>query len=132
MAHFRKKFPKPPKPSKPSAATAEERIRAGTVEHDHRGNATLKWYKAPPGDERTPLELDDSSSTQRHAKVRGGIEVQSSASGESFHPYHRPLPKKKSTATTGKRDLRKLSEWIKMMRDREEKQRRGDDKDKHE
>jgi hypothetical protein len=45
----------------------------------------------------------------------------------SFDPYassHRPEPKK--AAAGAKTDLRKLGEWIKMMRELEDRKRRGE------
>ena len=54
------------------------------------------------------------------AEPRGGLELQSAR--DTFNPYTR-VPTEH--APSAKRDLRKLSEWIKMMRALEEKKKSG-------
>jgi len=46
---------------------------------------------------------------------------------ETFDPYAR-LPGDRGKSSTAKRDLRKLSEHIKLMRELEERRKKGDDK----
>ena len=65
----------------------------------------------------------DNSSVQRNAKVRGGIEVMHIKSGDTFNPYSREPEDPRAGA---KRDLRKLSEHIKLMRELEERKKRDE------
>ena len=67
------------------------------------------------------FSIDDLSST-RSTKVRGGIEVMHIKSDDTFDPYQRQPDDRK--AEGGKRDLRKLSEHIKLMRDLEERKKK--------
>jgi hypothetical protein len=56
----------------------------------------------------------------------GGLSLE--VAPQSFDPYSRarlPEPKKKGAAAP-RTDLRKLSEWIKMMREREELKAKGE------
>lgn len=103
-------------PKKYRSAQAEppgERRRVGTVVHDDRGNASVEWRDAPANQERPVLEVLGEA----------GLSVKTDE--VSYDPYarHRPL-----RAGAGKRtDLRKLSEWIKQMRELEERKRNGGD-----
>jgi hypothetical protein len=97
-------------------ANDSERRRIGLIVHDDRGMASVEWRDAPGDEERTVLE------------VLGGprLELQND---ESYDPYSRhtaTLPKLNS-GQTSRTDLRKLSEWIKMKRELEERKLRGDD-----
>ena len=91
------------------ATPPAERRRIGTVVHDDRGNASVKWRAAPANHERPVLELQG----EEHLTLETGE--------TSYDPYAR------SRAVEGARgartDLRKLSEWIKMMRVLEERRR---------
>jgi hypothetical protein len=84
-----------------------ERRRIGKVVHDARGNASVRWVDAPADYQRPVLEVvgDGAPAPQRE----GG-----------FTPYGPG-----ATRT----DLRKLSEWIKMMRELEARKRNGGDQD---
>jgi hypothetical protein len=98
------------------AASAAERRRVAKVVRDDRGNASIEWQAAPVGEERQVLEV----------LREDGLAVTSDE--VSYDPYsrHRPL-----RARSGKRtDLRKLSEWIKQMRELEERKRTEPDPDK--
>ena len=101
----------PAEPAPPS-----ERRRIGTVVHDDRGNASVTWRDAPADLERPVLEvLGDPALGIKHE--------------ESFDPYarrgaHQPRQGGGSATRT---DLRKLSEWIKMMRELEERKKKGGD-----
>jgi len=98
---------------KEQATPPAERRRVGTVVHDDRGNASVEWSAAPEDHERQVLELlGDDGLTLKSEEV-------------SYDPYarHRPLK-----ARSGKRtDLRKLSEWIKQMRELETRKSGGED-----
>jgi hypothetical protein len=102
-------------PSRAAVPEAERR-RIGKVVHDDRGNATWDYKDAPPGLERTVLEvLGDQQMTVK--------------SEETYDPYARPRARPNG-GTTSRTDLRKLGEWIKMMRELEERKSRGEDEDK--
>lgn len=91
-----------------------ERRRVGTVVHDDRGNASVSWRDAPADYERPVLEVLGNP----------GLSVKNE---ESFDPYARRETRK---GTAAKRtDLRKLSEWIKQMRELEAR-KRSDDSEK--
>jgi len=90
-----------------------ERRRIGTVVHDDRGNASVSWRDAPENLERPVLEvLGDPALTLKNE--------------ESFDPYARG-GKGPGGGNGTRTDLRKLSEWIKMMRELEaRKKNQGD------
>ena len=93
------------------ATPREERRRIGTVVHDDRGNASVKWKAAPAQQERPVLE------------VLGEHSLAVNTEEASYDPYARHRPRQ---GAGGKRtDLRKLSEWIKQMRELEERKRNG-------
>ena len=94
------------------AAPPAERRRIGKVVHDDRGNASVEWLAAPADHERQVLE------------VQGGDERLTLRSEEtSYDPYARKRPREAGRGT--RTDLRKLSEWIKMMKELEERRRNG-------
>ena len=93
------------------ATPPAERRRIGTVVHDDRGNASVKWRAAPAKHERPVLELQ-------------GEEQLTLNTGEtSYDPYARSRPLNAGGAR--RTDLRKLGEWIKKMRELEERRRDG-------
>ena len=93
------------------ATPRNERRRIGTVVHDDRGNASVKWGAASADQERPALE------------VLGDHSLALNTEETSYDPYSRTQPRK---SNGGKRtDLRKLSEWIKQMRELEERRRNG-------
>jgi len=99
------------KPAVPEHIPEAERRRIGTVVHDDRGNASVNWRDAPGDFERPVLEVL-------------GDPALSIKSDESHDPYaHREA--RPSSGNTTRTDLRKLSEWIKMMRELEERKRNG-------
>jgi hypothetical protein len=101
-----------------SGGAAGNRRRIGLIVHDDRGQASVEWHDAPAGEERPVLEvLGNPKLTLKNE--------------ESYDPYSRhtaSLPKTNPGNTT-RTDLRKLSEWIKMKRELEERKLRGDDGD---
>jgi hypothetical protein len=91
-----------------------ERRRIGRVVHDERGNATVDWHDAPADYKRTKLEIADGPP--------GAPSVP-----QTFNPYERPTVRDPNAGnTTIRKDLRKLSEWIKQMRELEERKRNDD------
>jgi len=66
----------------------------------------------------------EGDSPSRNSKVRGGIEVMHIKSDDTFDPYERQPEDRRQDG--GKRDLRKLSEHIKLMRELEERKKRDE------
>lgn len=106
---------------KKSAATADtaaadtERRRIARIVHDDRGNATVNYYDAPSDYKRPVLEIESAP---------GRLAIQKAP--RTFNPYECATPPEPKKAAGPKKDLKKLSEWIKMMRDLEEKKRKGE------
>jgi hypothetical protein len=112
----------------PTGATSIlERRRIAKVVHDDRGNATVEWVKAPQDGERVTLSLEDTATAPR--PERGYDPYQTPAKARSAgKPVKQPgagMPERPAKP----RDLRKLSEWIKQMRELEARKQRGDDAD---
>lgn len=102
-----------------SGGAAGNRRRIGLIVHDERGQASVEWHDAPADEQRPVLE------------VLGNPKLTLQNNDESYDPYSRhtaSLPKPNPGNTT-RTDLRKLSEWIKMKRELEERKLRGDDGD---
>jgi hypothetical protein len=106
---------------------AANRRRVSQIVHDDRGNARVEWIDAGFAGqpiERAPLSIE--STPARGASGKLSVE-RVRASG--FDPYarvgaaHIPEPKKQPG---GKRDLRKLGEWIKLKRDLDERKSQDD------
>jgi hypothetical protein len=101
--------------NQPSDVTETKRRRIGRIVHDDRGNASVDWHDAPSDYQRQVFEIE---------KETGGLSIQKAP--QTFDPYSaHTLPEPKKSAAP-KKDLKKLSEWIKMMRDLEERKRRGE------
>ena len=108
--------------SKPS-----ERRRIGQIVHDERGAASVEWRDAPLDHERQKLEIEDTRSSGRgDSKLRNGITLEV-RNDDTFNPYDRnpdTLGGRPGTAAGpkgAKRDLKKLSEWLKLMRAMEDR-----------
>jgi hypothetical protein len=106
---------------------AANRRRASQIVHDERGNARVEWIDAGYAGvplERAPLSIQDTPARGDAAKL--AVE-RNRASG--FDPYarvgnaHVPEPKK---VQGGKRDLKKLGEWIKLKRELEARKDSGE------
>ena len=92
-------------------ASPNERRRIGTIVHDDRGNASVERDAAPVDEERSVLE------------VLGEGRLTLKSEETSYDPYSSNRTRQRGS---GKRtDLRKLSEWIKKMRELEERKRNG-------
>jgi hypothetical protein len=105
---------------------AANRRRVSQIVHDDRGNARVEWIDAGFAGvplERAPLSIESTPARGVNAKLT--VE-RHRASG--FDPYarvgaaHVPEPKKPQ----GKRDLRKLGEWIKLKRELDERKSQDD------
>jgi hypothetical protein len=130
-------------PKKPPVTN--DRRRVSRIVHDERGNARVEWVEV--ADERQHLfdrpqfEIDDSCQSPA---------ANNSASGKSPAPKAQPLSVERQRSsgfdpyqrvdtagrtfndrpkTSGKRDLRKLGEWLKIKREVEERRARGDTDD---
>jgi hypothetical protein len=110
----------------------------GRVVHDDRGSASLEWRDAPDDYERPKLEIEDTRTGARAAKVRGGLETLSIKTDDTFNPYDRSPDASTGITRTlagpaggkgAKRDLKKLSAWLKMMRELEERKKSEDTED---
>jgi hypothetical protein len=95
-----------------------ERRRLGRIVHDDRGNASVEWEDAPPDYERPVLEIEGQATST------GGLSIKPD---ETFDPYARTRTNDRKSGNTTRTDLRKLSEWIKLTRELEEKKNRGGD-----
>jgi len=102
------------------------RRRASQIVHDDRGNARVEWIDAGYAGvplERAPLSIEQTPARGDSAK----LSVERTRSS-GFDPYariggaHVPEPKKPA----GKRDLRKLGEWIKLKREMEARKAAGE------
>lgn len=91
-----------------------ERRRIGKVVHDERGYAYVAWRDAPANHEREVLE------------ILGDPGMKPAKKDHSYDPYARhdarvvraaPPPRPPRT------DLRRLGEWLKMMKQLEERKR---------
>jgi hypothetical protein len=98
-----------------TATTSAERRRIGRIVHDDRGNKTVDWHDAPSDYKRTVLEVE----SEPH-----GLAIQKAP--RTFDPYARATPVEQPKNTGPRKDLRKLSEWIKMMRELEERKLKGE------
>jgi hypothetical protein len=96
--------------------TTAERRRFGKIVHDERGNGSVKWHDvgAKKGFERDTLTVE-------------GAPLSIEQKVDTFNPYERTPTEKPPDKKPVKRDLRKLSEWIKTMRAVEEKKKSGDE-----
>lgn len=97
-----------------------ERRRIGRVAHDERGNAYLTWRDAPRDHQREVLE------------ILGDPGLKPVKKDHSYDPYARhdarvvrapPAPRPPRT------DLRKLGEWLKMMKELEGRKRNSGHED---
>lgn len=110
MDESRKKKPSEENPAGP----AGNRRRIGMIVHDDRGMGSVEWHDAPADEDRPVLEILGSP----------GLTLKND---NTYDPYARHKPASKpSSGTTTRTNLRKLSEWIKMKRELEERKLRGD------
>jgi hypothetical protein len=98
--------------------------------HDDRGTARVVWEEAPPdfAYERPKLEIETFDDTVHRLAI-----LNEGAAAEHNNPYNqKAAPRKPATPPPPKRDLRKLSEWIKLMREMADRKNRGEDEDEDE
>ena len=90
---------------------AGERRRMSRVRHDDRGNAYVEWVDAPAElVERPVLQIERDA-------------LESGPTRGAYDPYANQSGIARKSGNTTRTDLRKLSEWIKMMRALEEGKR---------
>ena len=107
---------KPLPPNGGRETPAEERRRIGRIVHDDRGNASVDWLDAPADYRREVLEIARDE----------GPKLSIQQAPRAFNPYERATLAEPRRGAAPRKDLKKLSEWIKMMRELEERKRRGD------
>ena len=96
-----------------------ERRRLSRVRHDDRGNAYVEWVDAPADlVERPRLEIQ---------REPGELHLETERS--AYNPYANASGAARKSGNTTRTDLRKLSEWIKMMREIEDRKRDGQGED---
>ena len=106
---------------------AANRRRASQIVHDDRGNARVEWIDA--GHAGVPLERAPLSVEQTPARGDAAKLAVERTRAKGFDPYarvgaaHVPEPKK---PVGGKRDLRRLGEWIKLKRELEARKTSGE------
>jgi hypothetical protein len=108
--------------------------RVGRIVHDDRGVASVEWRDAPPDYDRPVFEIEQTAS-RSDARLRGGFELALEVKQDaSCNPYDRQggtfvgrSPAPDTTSKSGKRDLRKLSEWMKLMKAMEERKKGGEE-----
>jgi hypothetical protein len=97
---------------------AANRRRVSQIVHDDRGNARVEWIDAGFAGqplERAPLSIESTPARGENARL-----TVERVRATGFDPYarvgaaHLPEPKK---TEGGKRDLRRLGEWIKLKRE---------------
>jgi hypothetical protein len=94
-----------------------ERRRLSRVRHDDRGNAYVEWVDAPANlVQRPKLEIQ-----------REPGELQLDGERSAYNPYANGSGVARKSVNATRTDLRKLSEWIKMMRELEERKRNDGD-----
>jgi hypothetical protein len=103
------------------SAESANRRRLAKVVHDDRGMASVEWLDAPENYVRPVLELEDGASATSRLKALRDQAPLSIAKQDPFNPYHRSGQDSSPTHGGTRRDLRKLSAWIKMMREIEER-----------
>ena len=97
--------------------------------HDDRGNASVRWVDAPADYQRPVLEVAGDSPPARKPEESFNPYAHGATRGTATGTPGTAPPGTRSTASTTRTDLRKLSEWIKMMREIEERKRNGGDQD---
>ena len=110
---------------------SSQRRRVGRIVHDDRGTASVEWHDAPADETRTKLEVESTPSSGRGPRDPLGADSLSiEKQTDTFDPYQRSVPldrEHKPTGNTTKTDLRRLSEWIKLMRALEEQKKKDDE-----
>jgi hypothetical protein len=99
-----------------STSSTAERRRIGRIVRDDRDTASVEWLDAPPDYDRIPLSIEGTLPPGAKRAQGGYNPYETISPNNALNPDKRPA----------KRDLRKLSEWIKQMRELEARKNRGD------
>jgi hypothetical protein len=106
---------------------AADRRRVARIVHDERGTARVEWQDVASDRagafERVPLAIDGEAEP---AKLRTDPSYRAS---KGFNPYDRvgKAGTQSEPEKPKRRDLRALSEWIKLKRELEERKARGEE-----
>ena len=111
----------PPEDDAQGNGESSNRRRLGRVVHDDRGCASVEWQDAPQNYVRPVLELEDGARTTTRLKALRDKAPVSVAKQDPYNPYQRSAPEAATQGGGSRRDLRKLSKWIKLMREVEER-----------
>jgi hypothetical protein len=115
--------------AEPDSTPTDARRRLSRIVHDHKGNATVHWDEAPADYERPVFEIEGARPANPTPPTRAlGTGTLAIKNDDTHDPYMR-IPEAERNRGPGTRtDLRRLSAWIKMMRELEEaKKRNGDE-----
>jgi hypothetical protein len=102
------------------APESSERRRFGKIVRDDRDSACVEWVDAPADFERVPLSIEGTLPLGRRL-AHGGYDPYGT------DPSNRPRAGGAKDQRPARRDLRKLSAWIKQMRELEQRKKRGED-----
>jgi hypothetical protein len=115
-----------PDPREPPPGS--ERRRMSKIVHDHKGTASVQWRDAPADYERPILEVEGARPVAGGTGGTGSFNTGALAihtADDSHNPYTRIPDGDLKTGAGRPKDLRKLSAWIKLMRELEEAKRRN-------
>jgi hypothetical protein len=122
----RKNNPNAPSNSREAENTPFPRRELGRIVHDERGTASMEWVALSGERPRQVLEIVDDPGRGKPLTPRGASDP-----GGGFNPYASAVPDAPGGAAREAprkpRDLRKLGEWMKMMRELEARKKRGED-----
>jgi hypothetical protein len=107
------------------SAPSAERRRLSKVVHDDKGNATVQWHDAPADYVRPVFEIEGGVRTQKPANSPLKRDPLTFAAEDTHNPYTRVPDGDRKRDVGNRTDLRKLSAWIKLMRELEDKKRGG-------
>lgn len=111
---------KPPADPRAADLSGSHRRRVGKIVHDDRGRASVEWLDAPQSYARPVLELEEGARSATQLQI---VEERTPLAGpkrKGFNPYE-GLGPERPAAGRARRDLRALSQWIKLMREIEER-----------
>jgi len=107
----------------PRFAPIEDSSPSGYVKRDERGNAVWEWasHALSGGVPCPPADLAVIDDAPRAAKTAA---INRAAAGNGYNPYQDDLAERQPTERARKRDLRALSKWIQLRKQRGETTKR--------